>query len=294
MFVAVLPPYRAGVVADPVWMTKFAQRVEQLGFESLYLVEHVVVPSDYQSRYPYSESGRMPLPDDCPIPDPLELAAFLLARTERLTLATGILVAPHHHPAILAKRAATLDVLSGGRFRLGVGVGWMREELESTGVDFSTRGARLDEQLDALATLWHDDPATHHGRFFAFDSVRSYPRPVTPGGVPIHIGGHSPAAATRAGRFGQGFQPLGIAGANLAERLVTMRRAAVEANRDPDAIEVTLGASTGADPDTITRLAEAGAHRVLLSTATSDFARLDDELAGVAERLALHDGRSRI
>jgi len=276
-------------------MTSFARRVEALGFESMYLVEHVVVSSGYESRYPYAESGRMPLPDDCPIPDPLELAAFLLARTERLTLATGILVAPHHHPVILAKRAATLDVLSGGRFRLGVGVGWMREELEATGVDFSTRGARLDEQLDAMTTLWRDDPATHSGEFFRFESVRSFPRPVTVGGVPLHIGGHSPAAARRAGRIGRGFQPLGIAGDDLSARLDTMRLAAVAAGRDPDTIEVTLGAPTkSVDASTVDQLRAAGAHRVLLSTATSDFAQLEDELAGVADRLALSDGRSRI
>ena len=171
----------------------------------------------------------------------------------------------------------------------------MREELEATGVDFSTRGARLDEQLDAMTTLWRDDPATHSGEFFRFESVRSFPRPVTVGGVPLHIGGHSPAAARRAGRIGRGFQPLGIAGDDLSARLDTMRLAAVAAGRDPDTIEVTLGAPTkSVDASTVDQLRVAGAHRVLLSTATSDFAQLEDELAGVADRLALSDGRSRI
>src|SRR5664279_5324571 len=148
-----MPPYRTGVAADPEWMTRFVRLAERLGFESVYLVEHVVVPVDYGSRYPYSDTGKMPLADDCPIPDPLDLAAFLMARTERLVLGTGIVIALHQHPLVLAKRAASLDVLSGGRFRLGVGVGWMREELESTGVDWDSRGAVLDEHLDAMCAI---------------------------------------------------------------------------------------------------------------------------------------------
>ena len=290
MHVAVLPPYRAGVAADPLWMTRFAQRAEALGFESLYLVEHVVTVDGYDETYPYAESGRMPLPDDCPIPDPLELAAFLLARTERLVVATGILVAPHHHPLVLAKRAATLDVLSGGRFRLGVGVGWMREELEATGVDFATRGRRLDEQLEVMAAVWgagHDEATTHHGEFFDFDRVHCFPRP-TGGRVDVHVGGHSPAAARRAGRHGQGFQPLGIDDDLLEQRLATMRDAAAAAGRDPDEIELTLGAHvTVADRDVLERRRAQGAHRLLLSTASPDFDTIDTEMAAAAERLGV-------
>ena len=138
----ILPPYRAGVTADPLWMVTFAQHAEAIGFESIYVAEHVVVPAGYETRYPYSSTGRMPLPEDCPLPDPLELLTFLAAVTERIVLATGVLVLPEHNPVLLAKRVATLDVLSGGRARLGIGLGWMREEVEACGTDFDTRGAR--------------------------------------------------------------------------------------------------------------------------------------------------------
>ncbi len=267
----VLPPYRTGVAADPAWMTDFATLVEELGYESLYVVEHVVVQAGYEERYPYAESGRMPLPDDCPIPDPLELLAFLAARTTRLVLGTGIVVLPEHHPVQFAKRAASVDVLSGGRLRLGVGVGWMREELEAVGVDFDDRGGRTDECIEALRALWTEPEATYTGQRFAFDRLVSRPQPVQPGGIPIHVGGHSRAAARRAGRLGDGFQPLGLDDDRLVDRLAVMRAAALEAGRDPDAIELTLGGMLGrVGPAEIDHARGLGAHRLLLSTATAD------------------------
>ncbi|HKY15454.1 MAG TPA: LLM class F420-dependent oxidoreductase [Microthrixaceae bacterium] len=287
MHIAVLPPYRAGVAADPAWMTRFALRVEELGFESLYLPEHVVVVAGYDADYPYSSTGRMPLPDDCPMPDPLDLAAFLLARTERLVLATGVLVAPHHHPLVLAKRVATLDVLSGGRFRLGVGVGWMREELEATGIEFESRGRRLDEQLEVMRAVWAGDDVDHDGEFYSFRHVWSRPQPLS-GAVPVHVGGHSKAAARRAGRQGDGFQPLGIDDDVLVDRLEVMAESARDAGRDVGAIELTLGAPLQqADRSTIEARGAQGATRLLLSSATADFDQLDDELTAAAERLGL-------
>lgn len=293
MHLGILPPYRTGVVADPEWVVAFARHAEACGFESFYAVEHVVVRAGYATRYPYSDTGRMPLPDDCPIPDPLELLAFVAAHTSRLVLATGILVAPEHHPLQLAKRIATLDLVSGGRFRLGVGVGWMDEELEALGIDPRTRGARTDELLDALGTLWRaddDESVSFHGSFFSFTYAVSRPRPlqrVGPlGGVPVHVGGHSRAAARRAGRVGTGFQPLGLAGDALAERLADVRAAADDAGRDPGKIELTLGGLVDqCDEATIERARAAGATRLLLSTREADLAAACDQLSAVAERL---------
>ncbi|MCU0270026.1 MAG: LLM class F420-dependent oxidoreductase [Acidimicrobiales bacterium] len=285
MHLGVLPPYRAGVVADPDWLVGFARAVEELGFESLYVAEHVVVPAGYRTLYPYSPTGRMPLPEDCPIPDPLELLAFLAGVTSRLVLGTGLLVGAAHQPLVLAKRAATVDVLSGGRLRLGIGLGWLREELDAVGVEPAERGRRVDELLEALPVVWSADEASFHGRFFSFERAVSRPRPVQPGGIPIHIGGHSAAAARRAGRFGAGYQPLGVEGAVLAERLSQMRASAVEHCRDPAGVEVTLGLPLDAlDADTLARLGDAGADRVLLATREGDLAALVGRLTDVAER----------
>jgi probable F420-dependent oxidoreductase len=297
MWFGLLPPYRSGVTADPGWMTRFAQHAEACGFESLYTVEHVVVPGRYEQAYPYSDSGRMPLPVDCPIPDPLDLLAFLAARTERIRLGTGVMVVPHHHPLILAKRLATIDVLSGGRMLLGAGVGWMREELEATGVDFSRRGRRLDETLAAMRALWALPPyekgagvlgASFHGEFFDFDDMWSEPRPVHPGGVPIHIGGHSEAAARRCGRLGDGFHPLGLDDDLLVERWQLARRTAEEHGRDPDALELSVTVGLGSiDTATVERLAGLGVHRIVASTAVADLDRLTDELSAVAQAVGI-------
>jgi probable F420-dependent oxidoreductase len=207
------------------------------------------------------------------------------------------MVVPHHHPLILAKRLATIDVLSGGRMLLGAGVGWMREELESTGVDFSRRGARLDETLEAMRALWALPPyapgagargASFHGEFFDFDDVWSEPRPVRPGGVPIHIGGHSEAAARRCGRLGDGFHPLGLDDDELVQRWELARRTAEEHGRDPEALELSVTVGLGSvDPAAVERFAALGVHRIVCSTAVADLDRLTDELAAVAAAVGM-------
>lgn len=286
-----IAPAAAGTTADPEWMTAFAQHVEACGFESLVVVEHTVVVRRYDSVYPYDESGRMALPDDCPIPDPLDLLTFLAARTTTLGLATGVLVLPNHHPVVLAKRTATLDVLSGGRLRLCVGAGWMREEVEACGVDFATRGRRADEQIQVLRALWSgngDEGVDHHGEFFDLTGAMTYPRPVR-GDIPVHVGGHSRAAARRAGRHGDGLQPLGVAGDELAALVAEMRAAADAAGRDPDALELSLGHLVPrVDASRAARLEELGASRlVLAASATADLAQQLDELSACADRLGL-------
>jgi probable F420-dependent oxidoreductase len=286
---AVIAPVAAGVTADPAWMTAFAQHVEACGFESIVVVEHTVLMSEYGSVYPYDTSGRVELAADCPVPDPLDLLAFLAGQTERLGLATGVLVLPNHQPVVLAKRAATVDALSGGRLRLCVGMGWLKEEIEACGAEFSSRGRRANEQLEVMRLLFEDRPdgASFHGEFFGFDHAMCYPKPVS--ALPIHIGGHSRAAARRAGRLGDGFQPLGVGGAELTELIAVMRDEAGQFGRDPDALELSLGhLVTKIDPDRADRLAALGADRVVLAMPpTADLSEARDHLSACAERLSL-------
>jgi probable F420-dependent oxidoreductase len=290
-----LPPYRLSVTADPAWMGEFARHADEAGFESLLTVEHVVVPEGYASTYPYSDTGRMPLPDDCDIPDPLDLLAWIAGRTERLRLGTGILVLPEHHPLQLAKRIATIDRLSGGRVFLGVGVGWMREELEAVGVDFDTRGSRTDESMEALRATWRDEVVSFTGQHFAFAGVRSHPKPVQASpwggaGVPLLVGGHSGAAARRAGRLGDGFFPLGLAGDPLDRRLAQVAGAAREAGRDPADVPLTLGGllGEGTSEAAIADARRRGAERVVLSTRIDDLDQLRRDMdAAVAAAAAL-------
>ena len=268
----VIAPTAAGTTAEPDWITEWALHAEACGFDGVVAVEHAVVFADYESRYPYDASGRMDLPEDVDIPDPLVLLTFLAGSTTTLGLATGVLVLPDHHPVVLAKRLATLSRLSNGRLRVCVGMGWMREEVEACGVDFDTRGRRADEQLEVLGKLWADGPADHDGEFFRFAGALSYPKPHSP--VPVHVGGHTKAAARRAGRFGAGLQPLGVAGDDLARLVMLMRDEASLAGRDPEALELTLGhLVTRVDADRAGRLAAHGAVRLVL--AASDTADLD-------------------
>lgn len=291
MKVSVVAPVADGVTADPEWMAAFAGHLERCGFESIVVVEHTVLLTRYDSVYPYDSSGRVGLAADCPIPDPLDLLAFLAGHTTTLGLATGVLVLPNHHPVVLAKRAATVDALSGGRLRLCVGVGWLKEELEACGADFDNRGRRADEQVAVLRALWAEQPqgVSHHGEFFNFDNVMCYPKPVARERLPIHIGGHSRAAARRAGRLGDGFQPLGVTGPELASLIALMRAEASATGRDPANLQVSLGhAVNKVDAERAGSLVEQGADRIVLAMPpTTDIEQAKDVLSACAQRLSL-------
>lgn len=287
---AVLPPL-TGVTADPAWIAEFARHVEACGFDEIVTVEHTALATEYDSVYPYDESGRVELAPDCPVPDPLDLLAFIAAHTTTLGLATGVLVLPNHHPVVLAKRVATVDTLSGGRLRLCVGVGWLREEIEACGAPFDSRGRRADEQIEVMRLLWADNPAgvSHSGEFFEFRNITSYPKPVRGERLPIHIGGHSVAAARRAGRLGDGFQPLGLSGSELTNLVDLMRDEAARAGRDPAALELSLGhLVTKIDLDRAGKLADLGADRIVLATPpVVDLAQANDTVSACAQRLGL-------
>ncbi len=249
---------------------------EAAGVESLWTVEHVVIPQAYASRYPYSPSGRMAGDERASIPDPVVWLAYVGALTTRLRLATGILILPERNPVVLAKELATLDVLSGGRLILGVGIGWLKEEFEAIGVPFDDRAARAEEAIRALRALWSADE-TFEGERFRFREARSYPKPAR-GTIPIVVGGHTRAAARRAGRLADGFFP---AGEDLAALLAECRRAAKDAGRDPDAIEIT--AAVRADLDQARRLAELGVTRILVASPTRVLGDLERAFAALAE-----------
>jgi probable F420-dependent oxidoreductase len=217
-----------------------ARQAEAAGFESVWTVEHVVYPDDYESKYPYSGDGKMPAVPSTPIPDPLIWLAYVAAVTTKLRLATGILILPERNPVVLAKELATLDHLSGGRVELGIGVGWLKEEFDALGIPWERRGARTDEYVAAMRALWASDGATFDGDFASFARVSSNPKPPN-GSVRIVVGGHSRAAAERAGRLGDGFFPGRGSPAELTELFDIARQTAAASDRDPAAIELTTG-----------------------------------------------------
>jgi len=245
---------------------RLAQAAEAAGFESLWTVEHVIHPVGYASTYPYSADGKMPMGPDTPLPDPLVWLSYLAGVTSSIRLATGILILPERNPVVLAKEVATLEDLSGGRVELGIGVGWLREEFDALGVPWERRGDRTDDYVGALRALWTQAEASHRGEFSSFAGVSCAPRPAQ-GSVPIVVGGHSEAAARRAGRLGDGFWPAKGNRARLAELWALARATAVGHGRDPDAIELTLSAppDLATDPvGAVGRYAALGASRLIV------------------------------
>ncbi|MSO77435.1 MAG: LLM class F420-dependent oxidoreductase [Alphaproteobacteria bacterium] len=248
-----------GRFVDPGPAIELAQAAEAAGFESLWTVEHTVVPEGYRSTYPYATSGRLADgQDDIALPDPLIWMAYVASATRRINLATGIVILPQHNPVVLAKQVATLDLMSGGRVLLGIGVGWLREEFEALGVPFARRGRRADEYVAAMRELWSADKPTFKGEFVSFANAYCRPRPVKKR-VPIIIGGHSEAAAKRAGRIGDGFFPARGAPADL---IAMVRQSATSHGRDPTQIEITTGMPR--EPAEVPRLAAEGVARLLV------------------------------
>ena len=238
---------------------ELVQAGEAAGFESAWTVEHTVIPEGYESSYPYSDSGKMPgIDGQTNLPDPLIWMTYVAAATSKINLATGILILSQHSPVVCAKQVATLDSFSGGRVLLGIGVGWLREEFEIIGANFEERGPRCDDYMKAMRALWQMDRPSYDGQFVKFDGAYCRPKPAN-GTVPLIVGGHSKAAARRAGRLGDGFFP---ARGNPQELFQLARDTAKEHGRDPSEIEFT--ASLPDNLDDIPALAAAGVSRLLV------------------------------
>jgi probable F420-dependent oxidoreductase len=210
---------------------------------------------------------------ELPLLDPLEMLSFVAGASHRLRFGTCVVLAPLHSPAVLAKRIATIDVLSGGRMMIGLGIGWLREEYAAVGARFGRRGERLEECILAMRALWADSPASFAGTHFSFDRVFSCPQPER-GSVPILLGGNSPPVVDRVGRIGDGWFPFTVGPDELAESAARMRRIAAGAGRDPDEIEISAwpgshDPGSEEDVDYVRRFVDAGASRVLLRSRIS-------------------------
>lgn len=272
---------------DPDRLVGYARHAEKCGFEALYLPEHVAL-------HPGARVGAMELAPSLPYADPLDCLAFVAARTERILLGTGVLLLPYHHPVTLAKRLATLDVLSRGRMRLlTVGIGALPGEAQAMGVGFAGRGRRADEAIQALRLLWAggEEGATFDGEFFSFAGVCSFPKPLAPGGLPVHVGGSSQAAARRAGRYGDGYFPGGaLVPAQRAAQWDTVRAEARAAGREPGALEYTRWGSIDMPAQRVAAFAEQGVTRIVVAATTAEPEGQRAELSAFAERFGLRGG----
>jgi probable F420-dependent oxidoreductase len=233
-------PVNVGAGSTRLGARGTALLAEDLGLESLWVIDHVVVPSGYKTEYPYDASGKMMGgAEEVEIADPLTWLAFAAAVTERIKLATGIVVLPQRNPVVLAKQVASLDALSGGRVLLGVGVGWLAEEFAAVGVPFDDRGRRHDDYVEAMRALWRDTKATVHNTYTDFDDAISLPHPIRQA-VPVIIGGRSARSARRAAEIGDGYFPSITDTRQLRSLMDILHVEAERLQRDPAEIEVTV------------------------------------------------------
>lgn len=230
-----------GPVATRANLLEFARRMEGLGFDSLWASDHVVVPYTIRSRYPYSDTGRFPLPPDATFLEPLTALTLVAGVTERVKLGTTVLVLPHRHPVLAAKTIATLDHLAPGRVILGVGVGWMREEIEILGGSYDRRGAWSDEAIRIMKACWRDGRASHRGEFFSFDEIGVMPQPANKD-IPIWVGGHTPRALRRVVELGDGWHAAFATVDGLEKGLALLREECARRGRRFEELSITLRA----------------------------------------------------
>jgi probable F420-dependent oxidoreductase len=239
-----------GPMATPANLVRFAEKAETLGYDTVWFSDHIVIPTEVKSFYPYDPSGRMSFNPSEPYWEPLTIMGYVAGRTSRVRLGTSVLVLPYRNPVVTAKMLATLDVLSNGRVTLGAGVGWMEEEFKAIGLDtYPRRGAYSDECMRIFRELWTKDDPSFQGEFHQFANVRCEPRPVQAGGIPIWVGGHTPQAIRRAARLGDGWQPLvqrppaDLPPTEMKEKIAQLRAFAQQAGRDPQRITLAMGSS---------------------------------------------------
>ena len=250
-----------GAFSQPELIAHLATTADRCGIESMWTIEHVAIPQGFQTPYPYSRDGKFPGGETASILDPLIPLGFCASVTSKLRFGTAVMILPQRHPLYVAKECATIDVLSGGRMMLGIGSGWLKEEFAALQLDFKERGLRTDEAIGAIRALWRDDPSSFHGKHFNFDALRSFPKPVQKGGIPIHVGGHSPAAVRRAARFGDGFFPAPGNLNVLKDLFRKVREECAKIGRNP--AEVELSAAGRLTPDLIKTFQDMGVSRAM-------------------------------
>jgi probable F420-dependent oxidoreductase len=266
------------------FLTAAARAAEEAGFHSLWFPEHVVLFDQFESRYPYSADGSLPIPPGLGMLEPFSAIAFAAAVTSKIRLGTGICLVPQRPPIYTAKVVADCDVLSGGRVDFGVGIGWLREEFEALGVEFEGRATRTREYLAAMKSLWMDDVSEHKGHLLQIPPLRMFPKPVQKPHPPIVFGGHSDRALRRVADLGDGWFAFDLLPDEVKAPLEELNGVLSRRGRRPDAIEVTVSPymKPARDAASLRAYAEAGVDQVVQVV----FGATPDDVAREIEALA--------
>jgi len=281
-----LVPVNVGIASTDA-MISLAQQAEGIGIESLWTFEHVVVPVEYASRYPYNKDGSMGVTPETPFVDPLIALATLAAHTERVRLGTGVNILPQTNPLLLAKQAASLDFVSDGRLELGLGIGWLREEYDAMGTPFDRRGTRFDDYVQAMKKVWSGEVVEHDSEFLHWRGFKSYPLPAQRPGVRIVIGGSKGRAFRRVARYGDGWYAPTSRIDQLEPLLGNLHEALAAEERDPSELEVSamwIPAMEGLD--VVARYEDLGVSRLIVPLqALGGGAQLRDNLARFGDEM---------
>lgn len=252
---------------NPKYFVDVALTADELGYESLWMPEHLVFPLAMAGSPHAAEEGdaaHPPVPPETPLYDVFAYLAFLAGRTQRIRLGTNVYLLGLRHPFVAARAVQTLDLVSGGRAEIGVGAGWLRSEWAAAGLDPSTRGRRLDEALAVCKRLWTEETVAHAGEFYRFDAVKFEPKPLQKPHPPIHIGGESAAALRRVARHGDGWYGLGHTLESIRPLLQELRDVLRAQGRDPDQVQITAGARVSG-PDELRQWEDLGVTRLVVT-----------------------------
>ncbi|GBD10412.1 F420-dependent glucose-6-phosphate dehydrogenase 1 [bacterium HR23] len=228
-----------GPLAGKALVERMAQEVEDLGYSSLWVSDHVVLPSRSAPRYPYRAGGAFPIAPDQPVLEPLATLAYAAGLTRRVRLGVSVLIIPYRNPVLTAKLLATIDVFSEGRVILGAGIGWMEEEFVALGADYRRRAGVTDEYLTLMRALWKGQETTFQGRFYTVKGIWSVPRPAQ-GSIPIWIGGTSASALRRAARLGDGWHGIRLTPQEVAQTRASLLDALHQEGRTPQGFTLSL------------------------------------------------------
>jgi len=231
-----------GPIGTPDSVKQIAQRAEALGYDSLWTVERLLWPVNPQTPYPVTPDGR--LPDEYKhVLDPLDSLTFAAAHTQKVALGTSVLDMPYYNPVVLARRLTTIDVLSNGRLRVGLGLGWSKDEMDAAGAEMKNRGAQANEFLQVLKAIWTTNPAEYHGKFYQLPKSYILPKPVQKPHPPIYLAAFAPPALRRLATMADGWNPVPVPPAGMAQMFHGIQQMAVEAGRDPSSLVMVVRAN---------------------------------------------------
>jgi probable F420-dependent oxidoreductase len=231
-----------GPIATAEAVAQVAQRAEALGYHSLWTVERLLFPVSPQSPYPATRDGVLPEIYKHVL-DPLDALTFAAAHTKKITLGTSVLDMPYYNPVTLARRLSTIDFLSKGRLRVGLGLGWSKDEMQATGADMTKRGAMADEFLQVLKAIWTTDPSEFQGKFYRLPKSHIFPKPVQKPHPPVYLAAFAPPALKRLAEQADGWNPVGVSAEGMAQMFAGIKQLAKAAGRDPSSLKMVVRAN---------------------------------------------------